>query len=219
MSQPNRILALSETAAAPAPLITVGRLACFAPLCDAAALAPALQAAAERFEIATLQRASAWLGQIHVESAGLTRLVENLTYSADRLCQVWPARFPSLQAAAICVGDPRAIAEKVYGGRLGNSSAGDGYRYRGRGLLQLTGRDNYVRFGQALGLDLAGVPDLAADPAIAATIAGAFWSQHGLNAPADRGDVEAITRAINGGLTGYADRVEQVARARAALQA
>lgn len=199
-------------------LITAERLSRFAPACDAEALAPALEAAAERYAIDTLDRASQWLGQIHVESRGLTRLEEDLGYSARRLCEVWPSRFPSLAAASACAWNPQALAEAVYGGRLGNVKPGDGYRYRGRGLIQLTGRANYARFGQMLGLDLEGDPDLAAQAANAALIAGAFWNDRGLNALADRRDIRGITRAINGGVTGLADRAMQVTRAREALR-
>lgn len=225
-NDPGRILRLSPgevlgpKTLAPAlarPGITPARLALFAPACDAAALAPALQAAAQRYDIATLERAAHWLGQLHHESGGLTRLIETLNYSASRLCEVWPQRFPTLEAAAPFARNPAALAQKTYGGRLGNLRPGDGLRYCGRGLIQLTGRDNYQAFGQALGLDLVGHPELAALPANAALIAAAFWDSRGLNALADRGDLAAISRAINGGATGLDDRALQVQRARRIL--
>lgn len=108
-----------------------------------------------------------------------------------------------------------------YDGRrdLGNVQPGDGYRFRGRGLPMLTGRANYASYGQKLGLDLIGDPDQVADPAISTRIACQFWTDHGLNALADADNVEAITRAINGGLTGLADREFMLTRAKAFLAA
>ncbi|WP_245808314.1 glycoside hydrolase family 19 protein [Deinococcus hopiensis] len=99
-------------------------------------------------------------------------------------------------------------AQRRYEGRadLGNTQKGDGYRYRGRGWIQLTGRHNYRRFGQKLGLDLEGNPDLAARADVAAKLAAAYWTDRGLNAYADQGDFREITRRINGGYNGLADR-------------
>jgi putative chitinase len=197
--------------------ITPERLKAFAPNCYAEILAPHLQAAAERYAIDTLERASHWLGQLHVESAGLTRFWEDLNYSAKRLCAVWPGRFPSRALAQPFARNPEALAEKVYGGRMGNVRPGDGYRFRGRGLIQLTGRANYEHFAQVLGIELAHDPDLAAEPETACLIAGAYWHDKGLNAFADLGDILGLTRKINGGQTGLADRSMQTDRARRAL--
>lgn len=110
-------------------------------------------------------------------------------------------------------------AQRRYEGRkdLGNVQPGDGYRYRGRGIPHLTGRDNYRRFGSLLGVDLEGQPDLAAEPAIAMAIGGAYWTARRINAAADRDDVEAVTRLINGGLNGLDDRVKRLDRAKALL--
>lgn len=107
----------------------------------------------------------------------------------------------------------------AYEGRrdLGNTEPGDGRRYKGRGLIQLTGRDNYRRYGRRLGVDLEGRPERAAEPALSLRIAGAYWSERRLNRPADRDDLIAITRAINGGLNGLADRRRCLARAKRAL--
>ena len=198
-------------------MITIVQLAALAPDSDAEVLAPELSAAAGEFGIDTARRLAHWLGQLYVESGGFTRFVENLNYSAERLCAVWPARFATPAAAAIYAHNPQALAGKVYGNRLGNSQPGDGWAFRGRGLIQITGRDNYARFGQRLGLDLIGHPDLAAEPPAAARIAAAFWSVHGLNALADADDIEAITRAINGGLTGLDARKAAVAKAKTIL--
>ncbi|MFV0922723.1 glycoside hydrolase family 19 protein [Sphingomonas parapaucimobilis] len=100
---------------------------------------------------------------------------------------------------------------------LGNIRAGDGYRYRGRGVLQITGRDNYRRFGQLIGVDIESQPDRAAEPAIAMAVACAYWTSRRINAAADRDDVEAVTRLINGGLNGIGDRRQRLARAKAIL--
>lgn len=195
-------------------MITPDKLRAFAPGCDFATLAPALDAAAAEFAIDTPKRLAHWLGQLHHESAGLTRLVENLNYSAERLVQVWPSRFPNLIAAQPYARSPEKLAERTYGGRLGNTTAGDGFRFRGRGLIQTTGRANYAAAARATGLDLLNDPDLLMKPAGAARAAGVFWRDHRLNALADADKVEAITRAINGGLLGLDDRKAQVARAK-----
>lgn len=202
-------------------LVTAAQLQLFARRCDYLVLGPALSAAAVEFKIDTPLRLAHWLGQLHVESLGLTRLVEDLTYSAARLVEVWPSRFPSLAVAQPFAGAPKLLAERVYGGRkdLGNTQLGDGWRFRGRGLIQVTGRANYAEVGLEIGLDLVADPDALLSPANAARAAGAFWAIHGLNALADRGDIAAITRAVNGGQTGLAERTTQVARAKAIWRA
>ena len=110
-------------------------------------------------------------------------------------------------------------AQTRYEGRadLGNVNPGDGKRYRGRGPIQITGRANYRRFGQMLGLDLEGNPDLAASPAVGIRIACAYWLASRLNAAADRDDIEAATRLINGGLNGIADRRARLTKAKELL--
>lgn len=197
-----------------ADLLTADQLAALSPSCDAEILAPALSAAAAEFEINTARRLAGWLGQLYVESQAFTHFVENLNYSAARLCQVWPGRFPNLIAADPFEHNPEKLAQRTYGGRMGNTQPGDGFRFRGRGLLMITGRDNYAHYGALLGLPLIEDPDLAGEPVIAPRIAAAFWHAHGLNDLADADDLEGITRAINGGLTGLADRKAAVARAK-----
>lgn len=110
-------------------------------------------------------------------------------------------------------------AQRRYEGRadLGNTRAGDGFRYRGRGVLQITGRDNYRRFGALIGVDIESQPDRAAEPAIAMALACAYWTSRRINAAADRDDVEAVTRLINGGLNGIDDRRQRLARVKAIL--
>jgi putative chitinase len=196
-------------------MVTPGQLLLLAPNCDADAHAPALSAAAAEFGIVTPMSLAMWLAQMFVESAGFTRLEENLNYSAPRLVAVWPNRFPDIAAATPYAGNPQALAEKVYGGRadLGNNEAGDGWAYHGRGDIMTTGRANYALTGAALGLDLIGSPEQLATPAVAARAAGFFWEHHGLGALAEQGDIVAVTRAINGGLNGLAERQAAYAQA------
>jgi putative chitinase len=158
-----------------------------------------------------------FLAQIAHESDGLRLREENLNYSAARLMQVWPARFPSLAAAAPFARDPEKLAEQVYGGRMGNVRPGDGYRFRGRGYLQITGRDGYRLVGHHAGLDLEHQPELAADPEHALAIAGAFWMWKRLNPLCDQGDFATVTRRINGGLVGLQDRFAWLDRIQRAL--
>lgn len=158
------------------------------------------------YEINTPLRLAHFMAQTYVESCGYTRLVESLNYSAQRLTQVWPRRFPTLASAAPYANNPQMLAEKVYGGRLGNDAVGDGSRYLGRGLMQTTGRENYTKCGGRTGLDLTDNPEQAADPETAVHIACDYWGAHCINPLADRDDIEAVTRAINGGLNGLDDR-------------
>lgn len=196
--------------------MTPAQLVQFAPHCDAEILAPALTAAATEFDIGTPLRLAHWLAQFSVESMGFTHWVENLNYSAERLCQVWPKRFPNVIAAHPFEHNPEKLAERTYGGRMGNVNPGDGWHYRGRGA-GLTGRDNYKRFGDLIGIDLIADPDKAGEPVIAPRIAGAFWTEHQLNPVADRDDIEAVTEAWNGGLIGLADRKAALFRAKTVL--
>jgi putative chitinase len=156
------------------------------------------------------RRAAMFLAQIAWESTRLAQVEENLKYSAKRLTEVWPRRFPTLEAARPYAMNPEALAEKTYGGRMGNTKPGDGWRYRGRGLKQLTGNANYRKASAALmhilGVDIVENPDLVAEPAGAAWTAAWFWSANGLNELADRGDYAGITQRINGGMTGHPDR-------------
>jgi putative chitinase len=177
-----------------------------------------------RFSLTTSTRQSAFLAQTAHESAGFTRLTENLNYSATGLAATWPARFRGAdgQPNALARGlhrQPEAIANVVYANRMGNGpeASGDGWRYRGRGLLQITGRAQYQRCGAALGLPLVEQPDLLAQPGPAVLSAAWFWQVNGLNELADAGDFEAITRRINGGLNGLAERRALWAKFREAL--
>jgi len=157
-------------------------------------------------------RALYFVAQVGHESAGFSRLVEVLGYSATRLRQVWPRRFPTQEIAEACAHKPQLIANKVYGHRMGNSEPDDGWRYRGRGLIMLTGKDNYALVSKLTGLDLVGDPDQAGDPWLALQIASKFWAKNGFNAFADRRDFRGLTRAINGGENGLADRRAALAK-------
>jgi putative chitinase len=198
------------------------------PRCDAGQWLDALNEAMEKFGIDTPSRMAAFLAQVAHESVEMTHLSEGLFYStADRLCAVWPRRFPTEDAAAPYVKNPEGLANFVYANRGGNGDAdsGDGYRYRGRGLFQLTFRENYRMAGEALGLPLEDEPDSVATPKAAVLTAAYYWRQHGLNALADHQpgdddkDFEQITTRINGGLTGLAERKRYWALAREALGA
>jgi putative chitinase len=162
-------------------------------------------------------RLSHWLGQMAHESGGFTRLVENLNYtSADTIARVWPTRFNKASAAAL-VRNPEALANSVYGSRMGNVQPGDGWRYRGRGLVHLTGRENYQRAQTATGIPLVSNPDMAADPEIAVRLAVWYWNSKNLNLLADVDNGTALTKRINGGTIGLADRTERTKRAKALL--
>ena len=153
-----------------------------------------------------------FLAQMDHETGGFRQMEESFNYrSADQVMAVSrTARNAGAEAveAALARG-PQAVAELMYGGRNGNTGAGDGYKYRGRGFTQLTGRANYAQAGQALGLDLLNNPDLAKDPEIAAKIATWYWKSRGASGAARAGDVTAVTRMINGGTNGLADRNAQ----------
>lgn len=193
-----------------APLIEPAQLAAGlrVPLARALAWVPVLDAAAQEFGIDTPARLAMWLAQCAHESARFLRLTEGLSYSARRICEVWPKRFPSETEALPFQFAPQALANRVYALRMGNGpeSSGDGWRYRGRGLLQLTGRDAYARCGAVLGLDLLTVPEQVAVPEIAARSAAWVWSTKGCSPLADAGDFEAVTRCINGGTVGIQER-------------
>ena len=181
-----------------------------------------LSEACALYEIDTPARLSAFLAQVGHESAGLTRTVENLNYRAESLLRTWPTRFTA-DAAKALEHRPDAIADHVYGGRLGNNRPGDGWRFRGRGLLQVTGRANYEAVTELLRERVHAVPDLGelpetlAEPKWAAYSAAAWWADHDLNALADVGAFDQITRRINGGTNGSVDRRARYERAKRAL--
>lgn len=188
----------------------------------AAPFADALAALANRCDLDTPARQAMFLAQVAHESGGFTRLVENLNYSRDALRRTFGKYFPDERTAAIFAHRPEKIANRVYAGRLGNGdeASGDGWRFRGRGLIQVTGRNNYHdcsfwMFGDSR---LLLNPELLEQPRFACESAGWYWSANNLNRFADRNDLAGLTRAINGGLTGHADRAEKFELAQAALE-
>jgi putative chitinase len=164
----------------------------------------------EKYDISTPKRQAYFIGQCMHESGGFKQLKENLNYSAKGLMATWPSRFPDIDTAEKYERNPEKIANKVYSGRMGNTEDGDGAKYIGRGLIQLTGKENYANCGNAIGVDLVANPDLLSTPKYAALSAGWFWNRRGLNALADADDIDTITKRINGGLIGLADRKAKV---------
>lgn len=168
---------------------------------------------ATRFNLNSPLRIAHFLAQCSHESMGFSRKEENLNYSAERLIQVFPKYF-NLNQAGLYARNPVIIASRVYANRMGNreEDSGDGYRYRGRGYIQLTGHDNYKAFDLAVSDDVIGNPDLVATkyPLFSA---GWFWNSRKLNDLADLGAdqqvVADITKKINGGYHGLEDRVNQ----------
>jgi putative chitinase len=185
---------------------------------------PHVQVALARFGINTPMQVAAWIAQCAHESAGFKTLTENLNYSADTMAVVWPSRFAVLgpdkkpvkvkgknqpnKFALALHRQPEAIANTVYANRManGNIESGEGWKYRGRGLKQLTGKDNYTRCGQGLNMDLVGNPDLLLTPEGASLSAAWFWSTNKCGPIADSGDFVALTKKINGGTIGLEDR-------------
>lgn len=190
----------------------------------AALWAQPIDEACRRYEINTAARLCAFLAQIGHESASLSRLSENLNYSADGLRRVWPSRFDEATAQAYA-RKPEMIANKVYADRMGNGpeSSGDGYKYRGRGPIQITGKANYEAMTDAVRAKFNDAPDFVAnpgallDPKWGAATACAYWDNRRLNALADKGDFRGITLRINGGLIGMDDRLARYARAKRVL--
>jgi putative chitinase len=160
-----------------------------------------------KFGIDTVREVASFVSQAAHESGGFTRLEENLNYSTNRLCEVWPKRFtPSL--AAECAYKPEKIANIVYADRMGNGppQSGDGSRYRGRGIFQLTGKRNYAACALALQTDLRVMPEFLLTPDGAALSAAWFFHENGLDALAATPGVEDETRRLNGGVIGLNDR-------------
>jgi putative chitinase len=161
----------------------------------------------QKYEINTPQRQAAFIGQCAHESGNFKVLQENLNYSAKGLMATWSSRFPDMDTAERYERQPEKIANKVYArADMGNTDDGDGWKYRGRGVIQLTGKNNYRTCGEALGLDLVVNPDLILEPQYACLSAGWFWNKRGLNTLADANDIETITKRVNGGLHGLLDR-------------
>lgn len=176
-----------------------------------------LNGAMAKHFVTTPLRVAAFVASVAEESVELTRVVENLMYtSPEQLRAAFPTHFDALDAddAWGYVKQPERIANRVYASRMGNGpeASGDGWRYRGRGLLQLTGRTNYRAYGHEKDPESLAAPDLAADSA------GWYWSGEGLNALADAGDFKGVTKHINGGYNGWTQRKAYYERALALLK-
>jgi putative chitinase len=172
-----------------------------------------LQETFEKYQINTPKRQACFLGQTMHESGGFKFLKENLNYSAKALMNTWPSRFPDMDTAEKFERQPEKIANKVYSGRMGNTEDGDGAKYIGRGLIQLTGKDNYRAFGEAISEDLVANPQLVEEPRYAALSAGWFWNRKQLNLLADSMDIDTMTKRINGGNIGIQDRIAKINKA------
>ena len=169
----------------------------------------ALNAAMDEFEINTPQRRAMFLAQCCHESGHFRAVSENLNYKADSLSRVFPKYFKDVDPNDYAK-QPEKIANRVYGNRMGNGDehSGDGYRYRGRGYIQLTGKSNYEACGDDLEVDLTENPDYLTTPVGAARSAAWFWDSRDLNDLADAGDIKTCTKKINGGFIGLEERME-----------
>lgn len=200
--------------------IDVEKLRAVMPLAKEADLefyVPALNDQLPKFDISTELRVCHFLAQIAHESGSFKYKSENLNYSSRALRTVFGKYFPTEAMAEDYARKPQRIASRVYANRMGNGdeSSGDGWKYRGRGLIQLTGHDNYKACSKSLGLDLVADPDALvnnAESAVAATCW--YWSSRNLNSYADQDDVRTITKRINGGYNGIDDRLAFLARAK-----
>lgn len=175
------------------------------------------------YNITTWQRVAQWIAQVGHESGNFRTLVENLNYGAVGLKNTWPRSFPTLQIAQSYERQPERIANRTYANRMGNGSeqSGDGWKFRGRGLIQITGKSNYIQASKTLYGDeniLLNDPDILKEPDGAIRSACWFWNSRNLSVPADKEDTQTVTRLINGGLNGLDDRVARYNTARSVLR-
>lgn len=177
----------------------------------------ALNIVFERYELESAEQKAMFLAQVGHESGSLSRVVENLNYSADRLLAVFPKYFKDAETAAKYARKPELIANRVYASRMGNGpeESGDGWKFRGRGLIQITGKFNYKRMSEGIDHDCVAKPQLLEHPLYAAISAGEYWKWHGLK---DIADIKAVTRKINGGFNGLEDRIKRYQKALQVLQ-
>lgn len=182
---------------------------------------PHIDAAMKEFGITAVNDQAMFIAQLGHESAGFTSLVENFNYSVDGLKKTFGKRLTPYQCEMLGRVDNKQVAHQpqianlVYGGRMGNVAEGDGWKYRGRGLLQITGRENYTKCGTALKLDLVSTPELLVQERHAARSAAWFFTLRGCLLYS--GDIIRVTQIINGGQNGLADRKVRYSRAQAAL--
>jgi putative chitinase len=173
------------------------------------------------YDINSPQRIAAFIAQCSHESGGFTALKENLNYRAVTLRKIFPKYFPTDDLANAFAGKPEMIANRVYASRMGNGdeASGDGFRYCGRGLIQLTGKSNYQLFADSLEMNVEDVPDYLSTFEGAAQSACWFWENNNLNQLADKGDILTLTKRINGGTIGLEDRIKHYDHAMHILQA
>ena len=169
---------------------------------------PWLNKTMQKYAINTPRRQAMFLSQLAHESGNFRYTKENLNYSADALERVFKKYFPTRELAENYARKPEKIANRVYANRMGNGDeeSGDGWKYRGRGLIQLTGLNNYANYAMHADNEALTKPEIVEEPEYAADSAGWFWSVNRLNALADLGEVRSVTRRINGGYNGLADR-------------
>jgi putative chitinase len=153
-----------------------------------------------------------------VETKGFQQFEESLNYNADRLVVVWHERFPTIAAATPYAHNPQALANKTYGGRMGNTGPNDGWLYRGRGVTQLTGKDEYAEASHLTGVDVLSQPDLVSNPDTGLQVACAYWTARHVNQHADQDDVEGVCVAINGGQQGLDLQRQYLIRAKLVLR-
>ena len=172
-----------------------------------------------KFNIVSVRQQAAFIGQCAHECGNFRILEENLNYRAATLMKLWSKRFPTQEIANSYEKNPKKIANMVYSNRMGNrdEASGDGYRFKGRGCIQLTGHSNYYHASQSCGVDFVINPDLVATPQYAAMTAGWFWSTHNCNALAEAQDWIGLTKKINGGTIGLDDRIKRTDQAVAVL--
>jgi putative chitinase len=160
------------------------------------------------YDINTPRRVAAFIAQCAHESGNFKFLKENLNYKAASLMKVWPRYFPTMEIAQQYAGKQEMIANRAYGGRMGNGpeATGDGWRFCGRGLIQLTGRNNYQAFADSIETNINDIPAYLQTFEGAVQSACWFWENNNLNQWADSGDILTLTKRINGGTLGLADR-------------
>ena len=175
----------------------------------------AMAACLPDYDINTPERVAAFVAQCAHESGGFKFLKENLNYRAESLMRVWPRYFPSMDVARQYAQKPELIANRAYGGRMGNGpeETGDGWKFCGRGLIQLTGRNNYQAFADSIETPIEDIPEYLQTFEGAVQSACWFWENNNLNQWADRGDIVTLTKKINGGTLGLADRQKHYAHA------
>lgn len=165
-----------------------------------------LNNAFKKYAITDINEVSMFLAQTTHESNNYKRLEESFNYRPERLFEVFKKRVGTIEKAKeLCSKGAKAIGDFVYGGRLGNAKD-EGYKYRGRGIIQLTGKNNYEYYGKKLNIDLVNSPDLAKEPDASIEIALLFWKEKGCGLLARKGDVKGVTKLINGGYNGLEDR-------------